>query len=80
MNTNAKKNIISIILTIAVISLLIFSGPARAIDVSLDDLPDQIDISTSDLIKFSITVDINDGELLPILSTKLIFPYSWCRP
>ena len=73
MNITVKKNIISIVLTIAVISLLIFSGPARAIDVSLNDLPDQIDISTAPKITFNIKIDINDGEFLPVLSTNLIF-------
>ncbi len=77
MNTNAKKNIISIFLTIAVISLLIFSGPARAIDVSLTT-PD-INVFSKDgngnptKYTFTISVTINDGEFLPIQYTDLIF-------
>ena len=72
MNTNAKKNIVSIILTVAVISLLIFSGPARAIDVTL--ITQNIDVSSQAKdITFTINVKVNNGEFLPISYTNLTF-------
>ena len=71
MRPHHKYNIISIFITFLIISLLILSGPASAIDVSLD-IPD-IDASTELSKDFKIEIKINNNEFLPIFYTDLIF-------
>ena len=68
---NKGRNLISVLITSIVISILFLSGPANAIDVSLDT-PD-IDVTNDPTQTFTLEVQINDGEFLPILFTYLIF-------
>ena len=68
-----KSNFLSIILTVFIISILILTGPAHAIEVNLLDLPQNIDVSDSSSINFSLEVEVNDGEFLPLLETKVRF-------
>ncbi len=67
-----KKHIGSTVLTMVVISLLLASAPATAINVGINNLLGSH--KQGDSITFSITVDINKdktGELLPIEYTNL---------
>jgi len=73
MNKNKKNNIISIFFTSLVIVMLVLSGPVSAIDVNLTT-PD-IDYLVDDTIPFTITIEVNDGEFLPVLYTDLILDY-----
>lgn len=73
MNINKKNNLTSIFLTLVVIVLLILSGPASAIDINLTT-PD-IDHLEDDTIPFTIVIQVNDGEFLPLLYTDLTFDF-----
>lgn len=69
---NRKKSFISLFLTVFVIGLILLSGPASAIDVSISGL-ENIDVSDSSLETFDVVVTVNDGEFLPLRFTNLIF-------
>lgn len=71
MDKNKKNNIISVFFTFLVIGMLILSGPVSAIDVNLTT--EDIDFINEDTKVFTIEVDINDGEFLPLSYTNLIF-------
>ena len=47
-----KRNIASIFLTIVIISILVLTGPAHAIEINLIDVPQSIDVSDSLIINF----------------------------
>src|SRR3989344_4066640 len=66
-----KNSFIGIFFTVLVIGLLILSGPASAIDVSLTTPP--VDVSKDSTEEFTIDITVNDGEFLPLLYTDLIF-------
>jgi len=66
-----KRNLISLGFTVLIITMLLFSGPAKAIDVSLTTY--DIDISTDSIKTFTLQVQINDGEFLPIWKTDIEF-------
>lgn len=68
-----KGNFISVFLTLLVLVMVIFSGPVHAIDVNFQDLPEEIDVSNSLPITFSLEVQINDGEFLPLINTDVRF-------
>jgi len=73
MNINKKNNLASIFFTSLVIVMLVLSGPVSAIDVNLTT-PD-IDYLNDDTIDFTIQIQVNDGEFLPVLYTDLILDY-----
>ena len=68
-----KRNIASIFLTIVIISILVLTGPAHAIEINLIDVPQSIDVSDSSIINFSLEIEVNDGEFLPLLETNVKF-------
>ena len=73
MNKKHKNNIVGAFFTILVIGLLILSGPAQAINVDLETL--DINYLEDDTVPFTIIVQINDDEFLPLLYTDLILDY-----
>ena len=65
-----KKTILSSLLTILIIGMLFLSGTAKAIEVNLNTP----NISSTDLTKtFEISIEVHNGEFLPILYTDIIF-------
>ena len=78
MNKKHKNNIIGVFFTVLVIGLLILSGPAQAINVYLTT--PNIDYFDDDIVPFTITVQINDGEFLPLSYTDLILDYGANEP
>ena len=66
-----KKNLSSIAATIIVIGILIFLGPAQAINVNLTT--QDIDTSTDTNKEITIEVNVKDTEFLPLLYTNLTF-------
>ena len=58
-------------LTVFVIAIIMFSGPAKAIDVSL--ITPDIDVSLQETQIFTLQITVNDGEFLPILYTNIEF-------
>lgn len=80
MLMNAKgfaKNAGSIILTVLVVSLLLVSGPASAVEIKLDGLNGQYKQGTE--VEFKADVRINhgktSGELLPIQYANVTFTF-----
>src|SRR3989344_9062270 len=71
IKTNLKKGVISLFLTVFVIAIIMFSGPAKAIDVSL--ITPDIDVSLQETQIFTLQITVNDGEFLPILYTNIEF-------
>src|SRR3989344_4888673 len=71
-----KNNILSVFLTTLVIGLLILSGPAQAIKVNISEIEDiDLTVENPQDVEFTIQVQINDGEFLPLSYTDLILDY-----
>lgn len=66
-----KQKIYSYFATLAIIALLIITGPANAVNVDIPDLPSQI--TPGQVILFSISVDILTGEQIPLKYSELRF-------
>jgi len=66
-----KKHLFSGIFTVLVIGLLVLSTPATAVNVVLNmqDINAETDLTKT----FTIEIDINDGEFLPLLFTEVDF-------
>ena len=64
-----KKGFISVFLTVLILTLIILSGPANAITVTLSPIGD---FNKGSSVSFTITVQIEDGELLPLQYINLI--------
>lgn len=71
MSNKKKFTALSIILTLCVISALVFSGPVNAVNVQIHNLPTSADSVSS--ITFTASVDIQSGERIPVknLTVKL---------
>ncbi|MBU2443939.1 MAG: PGF-pre-PGF domain-containing protein, partial [Nanoarchaeota archaeon] len=67
---NRRNNIISIILTLVVISMYLFPNFASAVQVYITTDKTTYD-HTDDVITFNMSVDIADGELVPIQNVTL---------
>lgn len=66
-----RKKAYSYLITFAVILLLMLTGPANALNVDIPDLPSTV--TAGQLITFSITVDILNGEHIPLKYSELLF-------
>ena len=66
-----KRHLFSGIFAILVISMLLLSGPANAIQVSL--ITPDINVNTDTIKQITVKVDVDDGEFLPVISTDIDF-------
>jgi hypothetical protein len=67
VNGNKRgQNLIGVVLTLLVISLLIISGPASAITLSITAIDSTDSLYESELVEFQVSVDIDSGEMIPV--------------
>jgi hypothetical protein len=71
-----KRSLVSIGITALIISLLIFSGPASAVTVSLEVAGGKLVngiryYKVGDVISFTVTVDIYTNDLVPFSNATL---------
>jgi len=64
-----KRNLASVVLTICVLAMLMLSAPVEAIKVNL--MTDKSIYSSSDKVVFTVSIDIENKELVPLKSMKL---------
>ncbi len=55
---------ISLILTVFVVGILVFAGPARSFELKLDS--NKNNVNSGEKVKFNAEIDINESEILPI--------------
>jgi hypothetical protein len=71
VNHGTKKNLFSLLITVIVISILVLSGPAKALTVDLTQPNDAI---KGEDVSFDITIDITSPDTyVPIQYTEIIF-------
>ena len=64
-----KKNLVSVLLTIIVIALYILPNFASAVSVRIST--DKSSYENSEVVKFDVSVDIEDGEKVPVQNLTL---------
>jgi len=66
-----RNKLISVFLTVFVVGLLVLSGPARAINVSVAVDDSDAKYSANQLITFTASVDIESNEIIPVQNLTL---------
>ncbi len=74
----SRQGIVSILLTILVIGVLLISGPAQAVTLGITDLSTSTPDEGSD-VSFTISVDIADGERIPVQYLTLTIGSDSCQ-
>src|SRR3989338_9431413 len=69
MNTKGKKNLSSVVLTILVLALYLLPNFASAVTVRIQT--DKESYENSEVVKFDVSVDIDDGERIPVKNLTL---------
>lgn len=70
-----NNRVFSVILTLIVIGLLLFSMPVKAFDLSLS-APSNSNPTQGEIITFSANVTISNAEIVPLESIKIVFKNS----
>src|SRR3989338_1418346 len=69
MDKRGKKNLTSMLLTVLVLALYILPNFASAVSVRIST--DKSNYENSEVVKFDVSVDIEDGEKVPVQNLTL---------
>ena len=77
LNNKDSKKTISFLITIFVVALLIFSGPASAVEIGVKNISDTSPV-VGDSVTFQVYVDIETNERVPVQNLTLHLGDSTC--